>query len=91
MSVTFNLPTVLARLADGRNTLEASGVTLRAAVADVSTRFPQLAPRLTGADGAPYPFISYYLNDEDARFLGGFDAPVRDGDEVTIVSAVAGG
>ena len=91
MSVTFSLPTVLARLADGRNTLEANGPTLRAAVADVSSRFPQLAPRLTAADGAPYPFISYYLNDEDARFLGGFDAPVRDGDEVTIISAVAGG
>ena len=91
MSVTFNLPTVLARLADGRNTLDASGATLRDAVADVSTRYPQLAPRLRSADGAPYPFISYYLNDEDARFLGGFDAPVRDGDEVTIVSAVAGG
>ena len=91
MSVTFNLPTVLARLAEGNNTLQASGPTLRAAVAQLSSRYPELAPRLSDGAGKPYPFITYYVNDEDARFAGGFDAPVRDGDEVTIVSAVAGG
>ena len=41
--------------------------------------------------GEPYPFVTYYLNDEDIRFAGGFGAPIRAGDELTIVSAVAGG
>jgi len=42
-------------------------------------------------NGQPYPFVTFYLNDEDIRFSGGFTAAVRDGDELTIVSAVAGG
>jgi sulfur-carrier protein len=91
MSITINLPNVLARLADGRREVQGDGTTLGAVVADVSTRFPSLRPRLVDDVGNPYPFITYYLNDEDIRFAGGFGATVRDGDEVTIVPAVAGG
>jgi molybdopterin converting factor small subunit len=91
MSLTISLPSVLARLADGHRALPASGSTVGEAVADVSRRFPSLATRLVDEHGQPYPFVTYYLNDEDIRFGGGFDASVRDGDELTIVSAVAGG
>ncbi len=91
MSVTFTLPTVLANLADGNQTIEAKGVTLGDAVSDVAGRYPQLAPRLRDDAGKPYPFVTFYLNDEDIRFGGGFESAVRDGDEVTIVPAIAGG
>jgi sulfur-carrier protein len=91
MAITITLPNVLAKLADGRRSLTASGITLGDAVDDVSRQFPALKPRLTDGDGNPYPFVTYYLNDEDIRFAGGFGAAVRDGDEVTIVPAVAGG
>jgi molybdopterin synthase sulfur carrier subunit len=91
MSVTINLPTILSRLAEGQRAISADGVTLGDAVADVSRRFPALAPRLVDVNGEPYPFVTFYLNDEDIRFTGGFEAVVHDGDEVTIVSAVAGG
>jgi molybdopterin converting factor small subunit len=91
MSITINLPTVLAKLANGQRTVEATGTTLGDAIADVSNRFPLLAPRLTDVNGEPYPFVTYYLNDEDIRFTGGFAAVVADGDEVTVVPAVAGG
>jgi molybdopterin synthase sulfur carrier subunit len=91
MPITITLPNVLAKLAQGQRSLEAPGPTLGDAVADVSRRFPDLAPRLKDAAGNPYPFITYYLNDEDVRFAGGFGASVKDGDEVTIVPAVAGG
>jgi molybdopterin converting factor small subunit len=91
MSVTLSLPTVLARLADGQATLEATGGTLGEVVAGVSERFPQLATRLQDETGGPYPFVSFYLNDEDARFRGGFEAPVVDGDEITVVAAISGG
>jgi len=91
MPVTFSLPTILARLADGHATLEASGATLGEVVAGVSHRFPQLAPRLQDASGGPYPFVAFYLNDEDSRFKGGFGAPVSDGDEITVVAAISGG
>lgn len=91
MPVTLNLPTVLAPLANGQRTLEASGATLGAVVDDVARRFPQLAPRLRDDAGQPYRFVTFYLNDQDSRFLGGFEAPVRDGDEVSVVPAIAGG
>jgi molybdopterin converting factor small subunit len=91
MSITITLPNVLSKLADNQRTLQASGATIGEAVADVSARFPNLRSRLVGDGGKPYPFVTYYLNDEDIRFAGGFDAAVRDGDEVTVVPAVAGG
>jgi molybdopterin synthase sulfur carrier subunit len=91
MPITITLPNVLSKLADGQKSLAANGLTLGDAVADVSRQYPALKPRLTDGTGNPYPFVTYYLNDEDARFSGGFAAAVRDGDEVTIVPAVAGG
>jgi sulfur-carrier protein len=91
MAVTLNLPTVLARLADGQRTIEASGTTLGEVVANIADAYPQLAPRLRDDAGKPYPFVTFYLNDDDIRFNGGFDAAVKDGDEVTIVPAIAGG
>lgn len=90
MSVTLFLPAVLSKLADGKE-LAAEGTTVGELVADVAGRFPALAPRLRDADGNPYPFVTFYLNDEDIRFLGGFAAAVKDGDELTVVPAIAGG
>ena len=91
MAITINLPTVLAPFAQGERVLEASGTTVGAAVRDIGARFPTLLPRLADAEGLPYPFVTFYLNDEDVRFLDGFNTSVREGDEVTIVPAVAGG
>src|SRR5213594_681108 len=90
MSITVNLPSVLATHAGGVRTLRASGRTLGEAVADVAAQYPALGPRLRDKDGNPYPFVVFYLNDEDVRFRGGFAAPVQDGDEVTVIPAIAG-
>lgn len=90
MAVTLHLPTVLAKLADGTR-LTGAGATVGEVVAGVADRYPALAPRLRDANGAPYAFVTFYLNDEDIRFQGGFAAPVRDGDELTVVPAIAGG
>jgi molybdopterin converting factor small subunit len=91
MPVTFSLPTILAKLADGHTTFEASGSTLGEVVAGVAQRFPRLAPRLQDQSGGPYPFVAFYLNDEDSRFKGGFEAAISDGDEITVVAAISGG
>jgi molybdopterin synthase sulfur carrier subunit len=91
MAVIFSLPTVLARLADGQATLKATGETLGDVVAEIAGRYPRLAPRLRDETGGPYPFVTYYLNDEDIRFRNGFATPVAEGDEITIVAAIAGG
>jgi sulfur-carrier protein len=91
MPLTISLPSVLSRLADGHRAVPADGTTVGEAVTNLTRQFPSLAPRLVDEQGAPYAFVTYYLNDEDIRFAGGFSAPVCDGDELTIVSAVAGG
>jgi len=91
MPIQIHIPTVLAGLADGQRSIAAEGRTLGEAVADVAARYPKLAPRLRDEQGNPYRFVVFYVNDEDCRFRGGFAAPVRDGDEVTIVPAIAGG
>jgi molybdopterin converting factor small subunit len=91
MAVTFSLPTVLAKLADGHSNIQATGTTLGDVVADIAGRYPRLAPRLRDEQGGPYPFVTFYLNDEDIRFRNGFSTPVREGDEITVVAAIAGG
>lgn len=91
MPVTLTLPTVLAALADGQRTIATDGRTLAEVVGDVTTRYPALGPRLRGADGEPYAFVTIYVNDEDSRLAGGFAAPVADGDEIVVVPAIAGG
>jgi sulfur-carrier protein len=88
---TINLPSVLTPLAGGQHTIDAAGATVGEAIDEICRRFPALSPRLRDEHGAPYPFVTIYLNDEDIRFIGGFDAPVLPDDEVSVVPAVAGG
>ncbi len=91
MAITVILPAVLARLADGNKELSADGATVGAVVESLSQRYPSLATRIRDDAGQPYPFVVYYLNDEDIRLAGGFASIVKDGDEVTLVPAIAGG
>lgn len=91
MAITVTLPAVLARLADGNRALTAEGATVGEVVNELSLRFPTLATRIRDDAGEPYPFVVYYLNDEDIRLSAGFASPVSDGDEVTLVPAIAGG
>lgn len=91
MPITVLLPSVLAQQAEGNRTLDVSGATVGEAITDVVARFPALGPRLRDDKGDLYPFVTLYLNDEDVRFLGGFDAAIREGDELSVVPAVAGG
>lgn len=91
MPITVILPSILSKLADGARTLEAEGETVGGVVDRLVEKYPPLGPRLRDDGGQPYPFVTFYLNDDDIRFNGGFAAAVQDGDEVTIVPAIAGG
>ncbi len=91
MSITLHLPAVLGRLADGQRALNLDGQTVGDVVNEASARYPQLAPRLKDEQGQPYAFVTFYLNDDDIRLRAGFETPVTDGDELTIVPAIAGG
>ena len=91
MPVTLRLPTVLAKAAGGQTVPEAQGATVGDVVQDVATRFPELAPRLRDAKGEPYPYVIFYLDEEDIRFQQGFKTPVAEGAEIVVVPAIAGG
>ncbi|MEW5915540.1 MAG: MoaD/ThiS family protein [Gemmatimonadota bacterium] len=91
MAVSIHLPSILAPLADGARVVDGDGFTVGDVVRSLTQRYPALAPRLVDDSGAQYPFVAIYLNDDDIRLVGGFEATVHDGDELAIVPAVAGG
>lgn len=90
MSIAVSIPTILRTYTNNARTVEASGDSLESVIADLETNFPGLSDRLM-ENGALRRFVNIYINDEDVRFLGGLTAPVSDGDNITILPAVAGG
>ena len=90
MTVEVRIPTILRPYTQGAKAVPGTGDTLAALFSDLDTRHPGLAERLVEG-GALRRFVNVYLNDEDVRFLGGIDTPLADGDDVTILPAVAGG
>lgn len=91
MPITVRIPTVLARAAGGKTTHEASGATVGEVVSAIAALHPDLGTKLRDAKGEPYPYVVFYLNDEDIRFQKGFNTPVADGAEIVVVPAIAGG
>ncbi|MGH2691074.1 MAG: MoaD/ThiS family protein [Actinomycetota bacterium] len=90
MAVTVKLPTILRTHADGAPVVEATGVTLAEILADLDARYPGLTDRVR-KDGGLSRYVNVYVNEEDARHLGALEAPIGEGDTVSIIPAVAGG
>jgi sulfur-carrier protein len=90
MAIEVRIPTILRTYTGGAKSVEGSGATLADLLDDLESRHNGLHERLVD-DAGLRRFVNVYLNDEDVRFLGGLSAPVRDGDTVTVLPAVAGG
>jgi molybdopterin synthase sulfur carrier subunit len=90
MSITVRIPTQLRPLTAGRSEVTADGATLSAVVDDLERSHPGMRARLLDERGVRR-FINLFVNDEDVRHLAGLDTPLREGDTLTIVPAVAGG
>ena len=90
MSVEVHLPAVLRRFTGGEATVYAEGSTVGQVIKDLEAKYPGLGEQLV-ADGDIHRFVNIYVNDEDIRYLGKLDAPVRDNDVISILPAVAGG
>ena len=90
MPITVKLPTILRSHAGGAPVVEANGGTLQEVLADLDARFPGLTDRVR-RDGGLSRFVNVYVNGEDARHLGALEAPIAEGDTVSIIPAVAGG
>lgn len=90
MAVTVRIPTPLRSLTAGAEQVPAEGGTVRAVIEDLEKNHPGLRERLLDAKGIRR-FVNLYLGDEDVRFLDGLDTPLKAGDELSIVPAIAGG
>ena len=86
----IHIPTPLRETTQGAAVVEVTGGTVRAALDELGRQFPALTPKLFD-NGQVKRFLNLYLNDEDIRFLDNLDTAVKDGDEVSIIPAVAGG
>ncbi len=91
MAVTVRIPTVLARAAGDETSHQAKGATVGEVVGDLAARHPELGAKLRDEQGRPWPWVVFYVNDEDIRFQKGFNTPVADGAEILVVPAIAGG
>ncbi len=91
MTASVRVPTILRTYTGGEKAVEASGDTLDAVITDLDSHHAGLRARLVADDGGLHRFVNVYVDDEDVRFLGGLQTPVRDGQTVTILPAVAGG
>ena len=91
MTVTVRIPSPLRTLSSGTAHVEVDAVDVRGVVAALEQRYPGFGERLLDESGELRRFVNVFVRDEDVRFLGGLDAPVADGDTVSIVPAVAGG
>jgi sulfur-carrier protein len=90
MAIEVRIPTILRTYTDGAKQVEGTGATLGELFIDLEQRHGGLQDRLVD-NGSLRRFVNVYLNDEDVRFLDGLETPVKDGDKVTVLPAVAGG
>lgn len=90
MAVTVKIPTQLRAVTAGEGELEVDGSTVGEALDAVFDRHDGLRDRIT-QDGDLRRFVNVYVSGEDIRFQQGLETPISDGDEVTILPAVAGG
>jgi sulfur-carrier protein len=91
MAVTVKIPTQLRAAAEGVTEAQLEGATVQEVLDGLFARFGELRERISDEDGTLRRFVNVYLSGEDIRFLDGLQTPVKDGAELTILPAVAGG
>jgi molybdopterin synthase sulfur carrier subunit len=90
MAVKVLIPTPLRQFTQGKDTVEATGNCVQEVLEDLGRQFSGITERMLEG-GKVRRFVNLYVNDEDVRYLQNLDTPVKDGDEVSIIPAVAGG
>ena len=91
MAVKVRVPTPLMKLTDNQNEVTAEGATISEILNNLESQFAGIKERICDENGTPRRFINIYLNEEDIRFLEGESTAVKDGDEISIIPAIAGG
>ncbi len=91
MAVTVRIPQPLRNLTGNQSTVTGDGSTLESLVANLEATYPGMRERVMDESGQLRRFVNIYVNGDDVRFIEGLSTPLKDGDEVSIVPAVAGG
>lgn len=90
MPVQVQIPTPLRQHTQGKDSVSVAGTTVQEVLNDLGKQFPGILQRLFD-NGQVRRFVNVYLNEEDIRYLDNLATPVKDGDQVSIIPAVAGG
>ena len=91
MAVTVLIPTPLQKLTDGKPEVAGEGASVLDLLTDLEGRFPGIRERLCDESGRLRRFVNVYVNNEDIRFQDNEQTSLKDGDEVSIIPAIAGG
>ena len=91
MPVKVRIPTPLRKLTHDEEIVHVAAGTVGGAITELQSRYPGIKERLTDEAGAVRRFVNVYVNEEDIRFLQNQATVLRDGDEMTIIPAIAGG
>jgi molybdopterin synthase sulfur carrier subunit len=91
MPVEVRVPPLVQKVTGGQRTLSASGSTVSELLENLDREYPGFSRELRDENGQVHRFVNIYVNDEDVRFLNKLDTPVKDGDVVSILPAMAGG
>ena len=91
MAIKVRIPVPLRRLTNNQSVVEASGETVIDVIENLEIDYPGIKERLCNERGEIRRFVNVYVNTEDIRYLDGRKSKVKDGDEISLVPAVAGG
>ena len=91
MPISVRIPTPLRTLTKGVDVVTAEGKNIKEVIENLEANYKGIKERICDNDGQIRRFINFYLNDEDIRFMGNLNTPVKDGDHISIVPAIAGG
>jgi molybdopterin synthase sulfur carrier subunit len=91
VSITLRIPPPLRKFTAGDETFECAARNLSELFDALESKYPGIKGKLCTQDGSPQRFLNIYVNEEDIRFLGGVRYAFRDGDEILLVPAIAGG
>lgn len=90
-TINVRVTAVLQKLTGGQKLIQASGANVAELLEDIEARHPGFKAQMYGPDGKLHRFVNVYLNDEDIRYTGGVETPLKAGDSLDILPALAGG
>ena len=91
MAITVRIPTALRRITQGQGEVQVEASTIAELIDKLEQEFPGIKERRVDENGEIRKFVNFFVNDEDIRFLQGKDTPLKEGDVVSIIPAIAGG